>query len=143
MKKSPVSTAQHLFTTFQTNESSKQLFLPTNMLSTAPILALLTASASAAAVPTYSAPWVWHVSGATSACTGASSCQYSFSVSASAGPFGQPSFDASGCFGTSVQGGFKSCSVVGVDVPGDVLAQEINHGVDKDAEIDVRFTFEQ
>lgn len=113
------------------------------MLSRTAILALFTATASAAAIPSESTPWLWHVTGATSACTGASSCQYSFSVSAPAGPSGEPSFDATGCFGTSVQGGFKSCSIVGVDVPGDVLAQEINHGVDKDADIEVRFTFEQ
>jgi hypothetical protein len=115
------------------------------MFSKSPIIALLAATISAAAIPSDSTAgdWVWHVTSATSACTGASSCQYSFSVSAPTGPSGQPSFDATGCFGTSVQGGFKSCSVVGVDVPGDVLAQEINHGVDKDAEIDVRFTFEQ
>ncbi|KAH7411881.1 hypothetical protein DE146DRAFT_257192 [Phaeosphaeria sp. MPI-PUGE-AT-0046c] len=113
------------------------------MLSKTSLLALLTATASAAAIPSESGTWIWHVTGATSVCTGASSCQYSFSVSAPAGPSGEPSFDATGCFGTSIQGGFKSCSVVGVDVPGDVLAQEINHGIDENADVEVRFTFEQ
>jgi hypothetical protein len=112
------------------------------MLSTISLVALLTASASAAAVPTTSAPWLWHLTGATSVCT-AATCHYSFDVSAPVGPAGEPSFTATGCYGTSVQGDYKSCATVGMDVPGDVLAQEFNHGIDIGAALSVRYTFEK
>lgn len=103
-------------------------------------LALITA-ASAAALPS-SAPWTWQVTDFSSVCT-AATCRYSFNVSAPAGPSGQPAFDAEFCSGTSVQGGFKSCGVVGVDVPGDVQTQEFNQGFDIGAIISVRYSFKQ
>ena len=105
-------------------------------------LALLATSASAAAITSESATWLWHVTGATSTCT-AATCRYGFDVSASAGPDGEPSFTATGCTGTSVQNGYKSCSVVGMDVPGDVLSQEFNAGIDVGAIVSVRYTFEK
>ncbi|KAH7073780.1 hypothetical protein BKA63DRAFT_40506 [Paraphoma chrysanthemicola] len=105
-------------------------------------LAFLAASASAAAIPATTAPWLWHLTGATSVCT-AATCRYGFNVSAPAGPNGEPSFDATGCSGTSVQGDYKSCSVVGLDVPGDVLSQEFNAGIDIGASLSVRYTFVQ
>jgi hypothetical protein len=104
-------------------------------------LALLTASASAAALPS-SAPWTWQVTDFSSVCT-AATCRYSFNVSAPAGPSGQPAFDAKFCSGTSVQGGFKSCGVVGVDVPGDVQTQEYNQGIDIGSIISVKYSFTQ
>jgi hypothetical protein len=112
------------------------------MFSKISILAILAASASAAAAPTNAAPWQWHLTGATSICT-AATCRYSFDVSAPSGPSGQPPFTATGCYGTSVQGDFKSCATVGVDVPGDVLAQEFNQGIDIGSLLSVRYTFEQ
>jgi hypothetical protein len=112
------------------------------MFSKTALIALFAATASAAALPFQSAPWVWHVTGATSTCT-AATCRYSFDVSAPAGPAGEPGFTATGCYGTSVQGDFKSCATVGVDVPGDVLAQELNQGIDIGAIMKVRYTFEQ
>jgi hypothetical protein len=112
------------------------------MFSKISILAILASSASAAAVPATSYPWQWHLTGATSVCT-AATCRYSFDVSAPAGPSGEPPFTATGCYGTSVQGDYKSCATVGVDVPGDVLAQEFNHGIDIGASLSVRYTFEQ
>ncbi|KAH8701199.1 hypothetical protein GQ44DRAFT_632386 [Phaeosphaeriaceae sp. PMI808] len=105
-------------------------------------LTLLVASASAAAVPANSTPWLWHLTGVTSTCT-AATCRYSFNVSAPAGPGGEPPFDATGCIGTSVQGDFKSCAIVGVDVPGDVLSNEMNSGIDIGAVIKVQYTFTQ
>jgi hypothetical protein len=105
-------------------------------------LAFLATSVSAAAVPSNSGPWLWHLTGATSTCT-AATCRYGFNVSAPAGPAGEPPFTATGCIGTSVQGDYKSCSVVGVDVPGDVLSQEFNYGIDIGASLSVRYTFEQ
>lgn len=113
------------------------------MLSKLSVLALLSTtvsvvSAGACELP----PWTWQISGFSSVCT-AATCRYSFNVSMPAGPTGQPSADASGCFGTSVQGGFKPCSVVGIDVPGDVQTQEYNHGIDIGASISVQYTFEQ
>ncbi|KAF2826114.1 hypothetical protein CC86DRAFT_292442 [Ophiobolus disseminans] len=105
-------------------------------------LAFLAASASAAAIPSEAAPWLWHLTGATSICT-AATCRYGFNISAPAGPAGEPSFTATGCIGTSVQGVYKSCAVVGLDVPGDVLSQEFNHGVDIGAGLSVRYTFEK
>jgi hypothetical protein len=105
-------------------------------------IALLTASASAAVIPANAASWLWHLTGATSTCT-AATCRYGFNVSAPAGPAGEPGFDATGCIGTSVQGEYKSCSVVGLDVPGDVLSQEFNAGIDIGASLSVRYTFEQ
>jgi hypothetical protein len=113
-----------------------------NMSLKTAIFALFTASATAAAIPSDSAPWLWHLTGATSTCT-AATCRYSFDVSAPAGPAGEPPFTATGCFGTSVQGDYKSCSVVGVDVPGDVLSQEFNAGIDIGAALSVRYTFAQ
>jgi hypothetical protein len=112
------------------------------MCSKISLLALLAASASAAAVPSTSAPRLWHVTGATSVCT-AATCRYGFNVSAPAGPSGEPPFTATGCYGTSVQGDYKSCATVSVDVPGDVLAQEFNAGIDIGAILSVRYTFEQ
>ncbi|KAF2025287.1 hypothetical protein EK21DRAFT_104033 [Setomelanomma holmii] len=105
-------------------------------------LALIVAGVSAAAISTNSAPWLWHLTGATSTCT-AATCRYDFNVSAPAGPVGQPGFNATGCIGTSVQGDYKSCSVVGLDVPGDVLSQEFNAGIDIGASLSVRYIFEQ
>jgi hypothetical protein len=112
------------------------------MLSRISLIALLAASASAAAIPANSAPWLWHLTGTTSVCT-AATCRYSFDVSAPAGPSGEPPFTGTGCYGTSVQGDYKSCATVGVDVPGDVLAQEFNAGIDIGAILSVRYTFEQ
>lgn len=112
------------------------------MCSKTVIVAILAASASAAALPSTSGPWLWHLTRATSTCT-AATCRYDFDVSAPFGPSGEPGFTATGCFGTSVQGEYKSCATVGVDVPGDVLAQEFNHGIDTDAGLSVRYTFTQ
>ncbi|KAF1844796.1 uncharacterized protein K460DRAFT_98885 [Cucurbitaria berberidis CBS 394.84] len=114
------------------------------MLSKISALALLAASVSAAPAGFCQAPapWTWEIHGFSSVCT-AATCRYSFNVSGPPGPSGQPSFDASGCAGTSVQSGFKSCSQVRVDVPGDVQAQEFNHGIDIGASISVQYTFEQ
>lgn len=112
------------------------------MFSKTALIALLAATVSAAALPSQSTPWVWHVTGATSTCT-AATCRYSFDMSAPAGPAGEPGFTATGCYGTSVQGDFKSCATVGVDVPGDVLAEELNQGIDIGAIMKVRYTFEQ
>ncbi|EMD59137.1 hypothetical protein COCSADRAFT_101937 [Bipolaris sorokiniana ND90Pr] len=102
---------------------------------------LAAAGASAAAVPS-TAPWTWQVTDFSSVCT-AAICRYSFNVSAPVGPSGQPAFDAEFCSGTSVQGGFKSCGVVGVDVPGDVQTQEFNQGRDIGAIISVKYSFKQ
>jgi hypothetical protein len=115
---------------------------PYVMLSKTFVIALVTASASAAALPSTPTPWLWHVTGATSTCT-AATCRYSFNVSAPAGPSGEPGFTATGCFGNSVQGDYKSCATVGIDVPGDVLAQEFNAGIDIGAALSVRFKFTQ
>lgn len=111
------------------------------MLSKITAITLLATGASAAGV-SCSAPWTWDVTGFSSVCT-AATCRYSFNVSAPTGPSGQPSFDASFCSGTSVQGDYKSCGVVGVDVPGDVQTQEFNQGVDVGAIVSVRYTFTQ
>jgi hypothetical protein len=105
-------------------------------------IALLTASASAAALPAAPEPWLWHLTGATSTCT-AATCRYNFDVSAPAGPSGEPAFTATGCFGNSVQGDYKSCGTVGIDVPGDVLAQEFNAGIDIGAALSVKVKFTQ
>jgi hypothetical protein len=110
------------------------------MFSKTVIFAFLAASASAAALPSTPTPWLWHLTGATSTCT-AATCRYSFDVSAPEGPSGQPPFTATGCFGTSVQGEYKSCAFVGVDVPGDVLSQEFNAGIDIGASLSVRYKF--
>ena len=109
------------------------------MFAKASAVVLFAASASAAALPDQ---YVWHLTGVTSTCT-AATCRYGFDVSGPAGPSGQPPFDATGCIGNSVQGGYKSCSVVGMDVPGDALSQEFNAGIDIGASISVRYTFEQ
>jgi hypothetical protein len=106
------------------------------------VIALFTASASAAAVPSPPGSWLWHLTGATSTCT-AATCRYSFNVSAPAGPSGEPAFTATGCFGNSVQGDYKSCATVGLDVAGDVLAQEFNAGIDIGAALSVRVKFTQ
>lgn len=105
-----------------------------------PIIALLAASASAAALPADPVLWLWHLAGATSICN-AAECRYSFNVSAPVGPNDQPGFSATGCYGTNVQGDFKSCGSVDIDTPGDVLAQEFNLGVDASATWSVRYTF--
>lgn len=102
-------------------------------------LALLATSAAAAAVPR-SIDWTWQVTDFSSVCT-AATCYYSFNVAAPTGPSGQHSFDAKYCSGNSFQGDYKSCGEVGVDVPGDVLAQEFNQGIDVGAIVSVRFTF--
>jgi hypothetical protein len=110
-------------------------------ITTFSLLTVLATGASAA--PTScSAPWTWDVTGFSSVCT-AATCRYSFNVSAPTGPSGQPPFDASFCSGTSVQGGYKSCGVVGVDVPGDVQTQEFDQGIDIGAIIGVQYTFTQ
>jgi hypothetical protein len=106
------------------------------MLSKISILALLGA---ASAAPT---SWTWGVTSFSSVCS-AATCRYSFNVSAPAGPDGQPAFDAKFCSGTSVQGGYKSCGVVSIDVPGDVQTQEFNRGIDVGATIGVQYTFTQ
>ncbi|KAI4941717.1 hypothetical protein J4E91_010591 [Alternaria rosae] len=111
------------------------------MLSKITALALLATSASAAVLPR-SADWTWDVVAFSSVCT-ASACRYSFNVSASAGPSGQPAFDAEFCSGTSLQGGYKSCGAVGIDVPGDVQTQEFNRGSDVGATVSVQYTFTQ
>ena len=110
------------------------------MFSKTSIVALLAASASAAALPAAPDLWLWHLTGATSICT-AATCRYKFNVSAPAGPSDQPGFTAAGCYGTSVQGDFKSCDSVEIGARGDVLAQEFNLGVNTDAIWSVRFTF--
>jgi hypothetical protein len=107
------------------------------------VTALTFLAAGALAAPTScDAPWTWNVQDFSSVCT-AATCRYSFNVSAPAGPSSQPSFDASFCSGTSVQGGYKSCGVVGLDVPGDVQTQEFNHGIDIGASVSVQYTFTQ
>ncbi|KAG9194924.1 hypothetical protein G6011_00044 [Alternaria panax] len=73
-------------------------------------LALLATSASATVIP-----WTWSVTSFSSVCS-AATCRYSFDLSAPTGPSGQPLFDAKFCSGTSVQGGYKPCGVVGIAV---------------------------
>ena len=110
-----------------------------------PLLLIAATASTAAAVPqpiTPRAAWVWSVRGFTSTCT-AATCRYDFNISGPVGPRDEPSFDATGCIGTSVQGEYKSCSVVGIDVPGDVQVQEFNSGRDIGAIISVRYTFEK
>ncbi|KNG50415.1 hypothetical protein DDE82_008412 [Stemphylium lycopersici] len=104
-------------------------------------LAFLAIAGSAVALP-FNAPWTWSVTDFSSVCT-AATCRYSFNVSAPAGSSAQPAFDADFCSGNSVQGGYKSCGVVGVDVPGDVKTQEFNQGIDIGAVISVRYSFTQ
>ena len=111
------------------------------MLSKFTALILLATSASAATLPR-SADWTWDVTDFSSVCS-ASACRYSFNVSAPAGPSGQPALDAEFCSGTSLQGGYKSCSVVGIDVPGDVQTQEFNRGIDVSATVSVQYTYTQ
>jgi hypothetical protein len=113
---------------------------PSTMLSKISTLAFL--ASSAAALPTDSAPWVWSVKNYTSVCS-AATCRYGFNVSAPIGPSGQPSFDATGCIGTSVQGDYKSCFAVGINAPGDVLSEQFNAGIDVGANVSVRVVFEQ
>ncbi|KAF2194570.1 hypothetical protein K469DRAFT_617145 [Zopfia rhizophila CBS 207.26] len=114
------------------------------MLSKISAFALL--AATAAAVPaganSRSAQYSWDVQGFTSTCT-AATCRYDFNISGQTGPAGQPSFDATGCIGTSVQGEYKACSKVGIDVPGNVEVQEFNSGRDIGAIISVKYSFEQ
>ncbi|OWY55925.1 hypothetical protein AALT_g11252 [Alternaria alternata] len=105
------------------------------MRSSISALALLASSASAAAIP-----WIWDVTSFSSICS-AATCRYSFNVSAPTGPSGQPSFDASFCSGTSVQGGYKACGVVGVNVPADVQTREFNQGIDIGAIVSVQYAF--
>ncbi|KAF2789490.1 hypothetical protein K505DRAFT_253255 [Melanomma pulvis-pyrius CBS 109.77] len=114
------------------------------MLSKLSTLILL--SAAVAAVPARTVeqtiPWTWDVSQFTSTCT-AATCRYDFNVSGAIGPDGQPSFNAYGCIGTSAHGEYKGCSTVGLDVLGNVLAQEFNSGRDIGAIISVQYTFLQ
>jgi hypothetical protein len=113
------------------------------MLGKTPALALLAATAAAAPTALESrATWTWDVRGFTSTCT-AATCRYGFNVSGETGPDGQPAFDGLGCIGTSVQGGYKSCSTVGIDLPGDVTTEEFNKGIDVGAIISVKVSFEQ
>jgi hypothetical protein len=112
------------------------------MFSKMSLIAFLAASASAAAVLADPAPYAWHLTGATSTCT-AATCSYSFNVSAPVGPNGQPPFTATGCYGTSVQGEYKSCATVGMDVPGDVLVQEFNFGIVSGAILSMQYRFQQ
>lgn len=98
-------------------------------------LALLASGASAAVVP-----WIWDVTSFSSICS-AATCRYSFNVSAPTGPSGQPSFDASFCSGTIVQGGYKSRDVVAVDVLANLQSQDPNQGIDIGAIISVQYTF--
>lgn len=114
------------------------------MLSKLSLLILLSAAAAAAPASTVeqTALWTWNVTRFTSTCT-AATCRYDFNVSGAVGPDSQPSFDAYGCIGTSVQGEYKGCSTVGLDVPGNVLAQEFNSGRDVGAIISVQYTFLQ
>jgi len=111
------------------------------MLSKITALTLLATSASAASLPR-SADWTWDVTDFSSVCS-ASACRYSFNVTAPTGPSGQPAFNAEFCSGTSLQGGYKSCGVVGIDVPGDVQTQEFNRGSDVGATVSVQYTFTQ
>jgi hypothetical protein len=113
---------------------------PSTMFSKISTLALI--AASAVALPTDTAPWVWSVKNYTSVCS-AATCRYGFNVSAPAGPSGQPSFDATGCIGTSVQGDYKSCIAVGIASPGDVLSEQFNGGINVGANVSVRVVFEQ
>jgi hypothetical protein len=112
------------------------------MLSKITPLFLVAAAAFVTAAPAPVDPatheWAWEVTRFTSTCT-AATCRYDFNISAPVGPDSQPSFDAYGCDGTSVQGDFKGCSTVGLDVPGNVLAKEYNLG--KSAIISVQYTF--
>ena len=112
------------------------------MFSKTTIFALLTVSASAAALPADPDLWLWHLTGATSICT-AATCRYNFNISAPSGPNGQPGFSATGCYGTSVQGDLKSCDSIDIDAPGDVLAQEFDLGADIDAIWSVQFKFSE
>ena len=105
------------------------------MRSSIAALALLASGASAAAVP-----WIWDVTSFSSICS-AATCRYSFNVAAPTGPSGQRSFDASFCSGASVQGGYKACGVVGVDVPADVQTRDFNRGIDVGAIVSVRCAF--
>jgi len=112
------------------------------MLSKFSPLVLLSAAAVVVAAPAPAAPWTWEVTRFTSTCT-AATCRYDFNISGPVGPDKQPSFDAYGCDGTSVQGEYKPCTTVGLDVPGNVLAQEFNSGRDIGAIVSVQYTFLQ
>jgi hypothetical protein len=127
-----------------TNRTRKQPSHPTSQISNMlfKITTFVLATSVSAAVLPRSADWTWDVTSFSSVCT-ASACRYSFNVSAPAGPSGQPPFDAKFCSGTSLQGGYKSCGVVGLDVPGDVQTQEFNRGTDVGATISVQYTFTQ
>lgn len=108
-------------------------------------LSLALLATTAAAIPTAldaRAPYAWDVRGFTSTCT-AATCRYDFNVSGPAGPNKQPSFDAYGCEGTSVQGEYKPCTILGIDVPGNVKTQEFGSDRDAAAIISVQYTFEQ
>lgn len=89
--------------------------------------AVLSAPASAAESSNSPKPYVWMISGFTSQCT-PSECRYGFNVSAEAGPNGEPAFDDIGCIGNSLQGDFKPCSQIGIDLPGNVETDEKNLG---------------
>jgi hypothetical protein len=114
------------------------------MLSNITPLFLVAAAAFVTASPTPVGPvtdgWAWDVTRFTSTCT-AATCRYDFNISGPVGPGGQPSFDAYGCDGTSVQGDYKGCSTVGLDVPGNVLAREYSLGMHGSAIISVQYTF--
>lgn len=112
------------------------------MFSKTSLATLFAGSVAAAAVPSAAPQYSWSVQGFSSTCT-AATCRYSFNVSGDLGPAGQPAFDATGCYGTSVQGEYKPCSTVGMDAPGKVEAQEFNSGRDIGAIISVQYTFEQ
>jgi hypothetical protein len=112
------------------------------MFTKASALALLAATAAAipAAIDTRG-EYAWEVKSFTSTCT-AATCRYDFSISGPADAT-HPSFDASGCNGATGQNGYKPCSTLGIDVPGDVVTQEFNTPGGDNAIISVQFSFEK
>jgi hypothetical protein len=108
------------------------------MLTTITSLFALTAAALAAPTPTDEYSWTVHnLSNACSAAT----CRYDFNVSGEAGPNSAPSFTAIGCEGTNVQGEFKPCTQLGIDLPGEVTTKEESALGGKGVNVFVQFTY--
>jgi hypothetical protein len=93
------------------------------MLSKTIALALLSTATSAFPAPAESV-YSWSVTKFTTHCS-AATCFYGLNVSGPTGPSGEPSFTATGCTGQYPDDhDFKSCAVVGIDLPGDVQVLE-------------------
>ncbi|KAF2737812.1 hypothetical protein EJ04DRAFT_430350 [Polyplosphaeria fusca] len=90
------------------------------------VSAIFALTSVALAIPAPSTPtdkYFWTVHNLSNKCT-AATCYYDFNVTAEAGPNSAPSFSAYGCEGTNVQGEFKPCTTLGIDIPGEVTTNE-------------------